>query len=109
MYFVCRLTANSSVPLYVVRAPSEIERGDCIASYRSTGEVPPEELGDMAETDEPVSMTMRKYYAGVWDDLVRENAPLRPSSTALSWESPPSFTISPCAQIYPKGNSMSRA
>lgn len=77
MYFVCRLTANSSVPLYVVRAPSEIERGDCIASYRSTGEVPPEELGDMAETDEPVSMTMRKYYAGVWDDLVRENAPLR--------------------------------
>lgn len=77
MYFACRLMLHSPAPLYVVRVPSEIEKGDCVVSYHSTGEIPPEELGNLAVSDEPLSMTMRRYYAGLWDDLVRENAPLR--------------------------------
>ena len=77
MYFACRMTIDCPAPIYVVCAPSEIEKGDCVVSYRSTGEIPPEELGILAVSDEPLSMTMRRYYAGLWDDLVRENAPLR--------------------------------
>lgn len=77
LYYACRLTLNSPTPLYVVCAPSETEKGDCVVSYRSSGEMPPEELGDLAASEQPLSLTMRSYFAGLWDDLVRENAPLR--------------------------------
>ncbi|MEL7603501.1 MAG: DUF3658 domain-containing protein [Bacillota bacterium] len=103
MYFVCRLIADSPAPLYVVHAPSEIEKGDCVVSYRSTGEIPPEELGNLAVSDEPVSMTMRRYYAGLWDDLVRENAPLRAIVNGVVMGVPAEFYDFALRANFPEG------
>lgn len=77
LYFVCHLMLDSQTSLSVVRVPEQIEGDNCIISYKSTGEVNPEELGAFTKYEEPISELQRKIYAIMWKDLIRENAPLR--------------------------------
>jgi hypothetical protein len=77
LYFVCRFMGDAQIPLSVVRVPLQIEKDNSIFTYRSTGEVNPEELGAFTEYEEPISELQRRVYANIWSDLVRENAPLR--------------------------------
>ncbi len=77
LYFVCRLMVGTQTPLSVVRVPGQIEKDNCIISYRNTGEINPEAFGALTEYEEPISELQRRVYANIWSDLVRENAPLR--------------------------------
>ncbi|MEL1135037.1 DUF3658 domain-containing protein [Desulfitobacterium sp. THU1] len=77
LYFVCHLMLDAQTPLSVVCVPEQIMKDNCIISYRSTGEVNPESLGAFTKYEEPVSVLQRKIYANTWNDLARENAPLR--------------------------------
>lgn len=76
-YFVCHLMLDSQTPLSVVRIPEQMMKDNCIISYKSTGEVNPEALGAFTKYEEPISVLQRRIYANIWDDLARENAPLR--------------------------------
>ena len=77
LYFLCYLTRESDLPLYIVRTPTIVENGDCVISHHSSGEIHPSDLGALSEEAEALSTTMRRFYAGNWCDLVKENAPLR--------------------------------
>lgn len=77
MYFVCRLMAGAGTPLLAVIVPEQIEKDGCIINYRGTGDIEPESLCKLASHAEKLSELRRSVYAGAWDGLVRENAPLR--------------------------------
>lgn len=77
MYFVCGLLANAPAKLSVVSIPQEVEKENCIVSYHSTGEIPPEEFGAFTQYEKPISELQHRVYANRWSDLARENAPLR--------------------------------
>lgn len=77
MYFICHLMSDSQTPLSVVSIPTQVEKDNCIIWYRSTGEVDAEKFGVFTEYEEAVSGLQRSVYAGLWRDLVLENAPLR--------------------------------
>jgi hypothetical protein len=77
LYFVCKLMEKNKTPLFVVSVPIQTEQGDCVVLYRSTGEIPADQLGAFVKNEEQVSLPQRRMYAGLWDELVRENAPLR--------------------------------
>lgn len=76
-YFVCHFMAESRTPLSIVSIPKLIEKNNRIMCYHSTGEVEAEEFGAFTEYEEAISELQRKVYAGIWCDLIRENAPLR--------------------------------
>ena len=77
LYYICHFMRASKLPLSVVRIPREKEKGNAVVSYRSTGEIPPEEFGTLAANEEALSHIQRDAYAAAWQRLVRENAPLR--------------------------------
>jgi hypothetical protein len=77
LYFVCGLMVDAQTPLSVVRVPEQIEKDNCIISYRSTGEITPEAFGAFTEYEEPISVLQRRVFANLWNGFVRENAPLR--------------------------------
>ncbi len=77
LYFICRLFADTAVPLSAVRIPEQVEKDGCIVSYRGTGDVNAEDMGRYAGYEEPVSGLQRIVFSNSWSDLVRENAPLR--------------------------------
>jgi len=77
LYFICDLLRCTEVPLSVVFTPVIQESGNAITQYRSTGEIPPEEFGDLAANEKQISIFCKGFYADLWNDLVRENAPLR--------------------------------
>ncbi len=77
LYFVCHLMSDSQTPLSVVCVPQLLEKDNRIICYRSTGEVHAEEFGALTEYEEPISELQRRVYAGIWCDLMSENAPLR--------------------------------
>jgi hypothetical protein len=77
LYFICHLMVDSGTPLTVVLVPEQIEKENCIISYRSTGEISPEEFCILVGYEKPVSELQRKVYANTWSSLVRENASLR--------------------------------
>ncbi len=75
--FLCYLTREFQTPLFIVRTPTIVEKDDCVISHRSSGEIHPSNLGVLSEGAEAVSATMRRFYAGIFLDLMKENAPLR--------------------------------
>jgi hypothetical protein len=77
MYFIRHLMADAQTPLSVVRVPQQIEKGDSIVFYRSTGEIAADELGAFARHEEPIGKMLRGAYSAIWNDLALENAPLR--------------------------------
>jgi hypothetical protein len=77
LYFVCRLMERTDTPIFVIRVPALIEQEDCVTCCRSTGEIPPEQLGALVKYGEEISLPQRRLYAGLWGELVHENAPLR--------------------------------
>lgn len=77
LYFVCHLLADAGTPLSCVRIPAEIEKEDCIVSYRNTGEICPESFLEYMRYEQPVSGLQRTVYANHWTSLAQENAPLR--------------------------------
>lgn len=77
-YFVCRLMVDSKTPLSVVRIPDQIEKDNCIISFRSTGEIISEELSAFTTIyEKPINELLCKTYSNIWGYLVCENAPLR--------------------------------
>jgi len=85
LYFVCRLMVDAQAQLTVVRVPEQIEKDNSIISYQSTGEINPEAFGFFTEYEESISELRRRFYANIWSDLVRENAPLRAVIIALTY------------------------
>ena len=77
LYFVCHMLADTQAPFSAVYIPSRIEREDTVVWYRGTGEIPAEEFGAFTKYEASISGLQRGVYAGIWGDLVRENAPLR--------------------------------
>ncbi len=78
MYFVCHTMAEVKTPLLVVRIPEQIETGDGMVSYRHTGEIYKEALQQYAvQFEESISALRRSVFAAAWEELARENAPLR--------------------------------
>ncbi len=77
LFFICHLMVDASTPLSVVCVPRQNEKDNSIVYYRGTGEIPAEEFGAMAQYEEPISKLQRIAYANTWNDLVRDNAPLR--------------------------------
>lgn len=77
LYFICHFMADAQTPLLVVDIPRHIKKDKTFISYRSTGEVSAEEFGALAEYEESLSECQRSTYAGLWSDLVHENAGLR--------------------------------
>lgn len=77
LYYICHFMRDSQVPLSVVRIPREIEKENTLVVFRSTGEIPPEAFGELADNEERLSTTQREAYTAAWQSLVRENAPLR--------------------------------
>ena len=77
--FLCCLMGEAQTPLSVVRAPRQVEReaDNCVIEYRGMGDIPAEAMGVLAETAQPLTALQRRFLAGRWSDLVRENAPLR--------------------------------
>ena len=56
--------------------PDYNENGDAV-TYRGWGEVPPGELHRFAEQTAPIPPLLRRAYSNCWQNLRRENAPLR--------------------------------
>ncbi|MDR3543501.1 MAG: DUF3658 domain-containing protein [Desulfosporosinus sp.] len=77
LYCVCRLMVDAQSSLSVVRIPEQIQKDNYIISYNNTGEIHPEAFRAFTKYEEPISKLQRKVYANIWNDLVRENAPLR--------------------------------
>jgi hypothetical protein len=77
MYFVCNMMVHVPTPLSMVCVPWQIENDKDIIKYFSTGEISPEKLGAFQKYEEPISELQRKANTNAWNDLVRENAPLR--------------------------------
>ena len=77
LYFICHYMLEAQTPLSVVRVPMQMEKDNSLIFYRSTGEVPPEEMGAFLRYEEPLSPCQRSAYATIWRELVSVNAPLR--------------------------------
>ncbi len=77
LYFICDLLRDAEVPLSVVFTPVIQENGNTIVQYGGTGEIPPEAFGDLAGNEKRISISCKRFYADLWRDLIRENAPLR--------------------------------
>ncbi len=77
LFFICHLMVDASTPLSIVRVPKQTEKDNTIVYYRSTGEIPAEDFGAIAQYEESISKLQRIAYANTWNDLVRDNAPLR--------------------------------
>ena len=77
LYCICAMLHETKVPLYLVRVPNEIQKDDCIVSYHNTGELLPEELGTLAKNAILLTDAQRMANMCAWNDLTRENAPLR--------------------------------
>jgi len=77
--FLCCFMGDAQTPLSVVRTPRQVEHeaDSTVIEYRGMGDIPAEKLGTLAETEQPLSMLQRRFLAGRWRELVRENAPLR--------------------------------
>ena len=74
-YFMCHFMLDSQTPLSIVRVPIQMEKDNSLISYRSTGEIPAEELGTLIKYEEPISQCQRSAYANIWSDLECENTP----------------------------------
>ena len=77
LYFICYFMRASETPISVVRVPIQVEKDNRLITYRSTGEIPSEELGALIKYEEPLSQCQRSVYANTWSDLMCVNAPLR--------------------------------
>lgn len=77
LYFICHFMLDSQTPLSVVHVPIQMEKDNSLITYRSTGEIPAEELGALIKYEESLSQCQRSAYANIWSDLVCVNAPLR--------------------------------
>lgn len=76
-YFICHLMVDALTPLSIVRIPMQIERDNSIVTYRSTGEISPEEFCAFARYEEAVSDLQRRVNSDLWNELVHGNSPLR--------------------------------
>lgn len=77
LYFICHFMSDAKTPLWVVQIPIQIEKDNSFITYRSTGEIPAEEIGTFIKYEEPLSQCKRSAYATIWSNLVCVNAPLR--------------------------------
>ena len=89
--FLCYLTREFQTPLYIVRTPTMIEKDDCVISHHSSGEILQSDLGALSEGAEAISTTMRRFYTGIFLDLMKENAPLRAIVNGTLLSVPESF------------------
>jgi hypothetical protein len=77
LYFLCHLLRESKAEIRVVRVVREIEKARKVVRYRSTGEIALEDFGLFLGEEEALSPLKRALYAAMWEELMRENAPLR--------------------------------
>lgn len=75
LYLICDQLPGARLSLVLL--PAALEEDGRIAEYRSSGEVPPEAFGALAAREEALSEARRARYARLWQELARENAPLR--------------------------------
>lgn len=77
LYYICHSMLESQTPLFIVPIPKQIVRENNLITYRSTGEIPTEEIGALVQYEKELSQCERSSYANFWSDLVSSNAPLR--------------------------------
>lgn len=75
--FICYFFRESSVPLSAVVVSRKTVFEGKARQYLSTGEVFPEDFGILAQLEEPVNPIQQEASAALWEQLVKENAPLR--------------------------------
>lgn len=75
--FICHFFRESSVPLSAVFVSRKTVFEGKARQYLSTGEVFPEDFGILAQLEEPVNPIQQEACAALWEQLVKENAPLR--------------------------------
>ena len=61
----------------VVELPDYEVIGKEIRTYSGWGDIDPYELGRFQSLERPVADTERRYFAGLWHEMQRENSPLR--------------------------------
>ena len=77
LLFICHLFRKSSVPLSAVFVSRQTVFDGKARQYLSTGNIFPEDFGSLAQLEEPLVPVQVKACAALWEQLVKENAPLR--------------------------------
>lgn len=106
LFYTCHLLKNSCPPLFVVslpRTPHPREDG-AVCRFRGSGEYSPEELAQAAENTIPLSPALGRYCVTRWNDLVRENAPLRVLLNGDLLSVPEDFYDSVLRDSLPRGS-----
>ncbi|WP_195267700.1 DUF3658 domain-containing protein [Eubacterium sp. 1001713B170207_170306_E7] len=75
--FICYFLRESPVHLSAVFVSRQTVFDGKARQYLSTGEILPEDFGTLAQLEEPVTPVQREASAALWEQLVKENAPLR--------------------------------
>lgn len=77
-YQVCLMLTEYDCPVSVVKMPEYVVRSDQnMVIYQSWGEVVHTDMLDFAKDEKPLGKMEVGYYADLWKELVKENAPLR--------------------------------
>lgn len=77
-YQVCSMLKDYDCPVSVVKMPEyQVVNGTEMVIPQSWGEVGHEKILQFARDEKPLSRTEVIYYADLWEELAKENAPLR--------------------------------
>ena len=75
--FLCHWLRMFENTIYVVKLPEYREKGNVIISFQGWGEVAPEEFEWFLQYEKELSKLERKRYAECWNELMKDNSPLR--------------------------------
>lgn len=76
-YSLCNILKEYENEIRVVKLPEYIVRETSIVSYKNWGEVSAEEFAGFLPYEKNLSREEVRRYAFLWNDLVRDNSPLR--------------------------------
>ena len=77
LLFICHFFREGSVPLSAVFVSRQTVFDGKARQYLSTGNIFPGDFGSLAQLEEPLAPVQVKACAALWEQLVKENAPLR--------------------------------
>lgn len=78
LYQVCSMLKDCDCPVLVVKLPEyQLKNEKTIVVHQSWGEVGHMDILDFTKDEKPLSRMEVRYYADLWEELVKENAPLR--------------------------------
>lgn len=75
--FCCQELLEAAGPVLAVKLPEWEQRENVLVEYASWSEMSPEEIGPCFASAQPVPPLLKNAQAALWQQLCRENAPLR--------------------------------